>query len=251
MKDQVVNYQLPKLPEKGKAILYIVRPSPFDEDHPYNLFLNSQEPHAEMGCTMPKQYIYFDLTPGEHKIFSKAENWAEINVVAKEGDILFIQQEPTMGLTRTKNKLLTLQDYEGKYYVKNLSRGTFSSNNQQSLQMVSTSSTNAPVAQGADIFIGTIKDGRFAKGVGFSNPNVKLLVASESGEEVIFYVRSDSKVFDAGGNPLHYLEPFRSKGKNVEIEYFIITDATGGEPGRSDFAYEIGHKGVRVMRYLE
>ncbi|OGP88772.1 MAG: hypothetical protein A2031_07130 [Deltaproteobacteria bacterium RBG_19FT_COMBO_43_11] len=144
MKAQIANYQVPKLPEDRKAIVYIVRPSPYDP-HGFNVFLDTQEPNAEMGYTMPKRYIYFDLTPGEHKIFSKAENWAEINVSAKAGDIIFIQQEPTMGVLRPKNKLLILHDDEGKYYVKTLTRGTFSSNNQQNLQTASTASASASV----------------------------------------------------------------------------------------------------------
>ena len=141
MKNQVAGYQLPKLPEKGKAIIYIVRPSPWGVQHAYHLFLNSKEPDAEMGSTMPKQYVYFDIIPGEHKIFSKAENWAEIDVAAKEGDVIFIQQEPALGVIKTKNKLLILQDDEGKYYVKSLTKGTFSSNNVQLSDVTFANST--------------------------------------------------------------------------------------------------------------
>jgi len=102
----------------------------------------------------------------------------------------------------------------------------------------------------ADMFIGTVTGGNMAKGVGFSNLNVKLEVTADNGDKTIFYVRSDSKVIDAGGKQINYLEASRTKGKKVEIEYFTITDATGGDPSRSDFAYEIGQKGILSMRIL-
>ena len=103
----------------------------------------------------------------------------------------------------------------------------------------------------ADTFIGTVTGGNFAKGVGYSNMNVKLEVTADNSDKATFFVRSDSKVIDAGGKQIDYLEAARSKDKKVEIKYFTITDATGGDPSRSDFAYEIGQKGVRELRFLE
>jgi len=103
----------------------------------------------------------------------------------------------------------------------------------------------------ADTFTGTVTGGNFAKGVGFSNMNVKLEVTADNGDKAIFFVRSDSKVIDAGGKQIDYLEASRTKGKKVKIEYFTITDATGGDPSRGDFYYEIGQKGVRVLHCLD
>ena len=111
----------------------------------------------------------------------------------------------------------------------------------------------APVAdqpQVSGTFVGTVTGGNMAKGVGFSNLNVRLFVTQASGEAVVFFVRSDSKVFDASGKAVDYLEASRIKGKRVSIEYFVIQDATGGEPGRTDFAYEIGQRGVSTLRIL-
>ncbi|MFZ1980556.1 MAG: hypothetical protein WAU61_04560 [Smithella sp.] len=102
-----------------------------------------------------------------------------------------------------------------------------------------------------DTYTGTVTGGNFAKGVGFSNINIKLEVTADNSDKAIFFVRSDSKVIDAGGNQIDYLKAAKSKDKKVEIKYFTITDATGGDPSRSDFAYEIGQKGVRVLRFLE
>ena len=58
------------------------------------MFIDNKEPESAMGYNIGGQYIYFNLAHGEHKILSKAENWAEINVSAKAGDVIFIRQEP-------------------------------------------------------------------------------------------------------------------------------------------------------------
>jgi hypothetical protein len=255
MNAQVANYQLPKLPENEKAIVYVVRPSIDCKPYSFSVFIDNLKPETEMGSTKGGQYIYFDLISGEHKIISKVENWntvAEMNVSAKGGDIIFLEQQPDMGFITLNNKLLTLQDYQGKYYVKTLARGIFSNQNQQNALAVEKQ-IQIEQAANADTFIGTIMGGNLtrARSFGFSKLNVKLKVTSESGEQAIFYVRFDSKVFNSSGNPINYLEANHGKDKKVQIQYFIIQDGSGGEPGRSDFDYEIGQKGVLSMRFLD
>lgn len=124
MKAATVTYQLPKLPESGKAIVYAVRPSPVGSLVRFNVFVDDQEAASEMGFTRGSQYIHFNLTPGDHKIYSKAENWAETLVTAKAGDIIFLQQEPSMGIIMARNSLFKIEDFQGKYHVKNLQVGT-------------------------------------------------------------------------------------------------------------------------------
>jgi hypothetical protein len=92
MRAETQSYILPRLPENDKAIIYVVRPSPLGTLIRFNVFLNDQEANSEMGFTRGTQYIYFSVNPGKHKIYSKAENWAETDVDAKSGDIIFIQQ---------------------------------------------------------------------------------------------------------------------------------------------------------------
>ena len=124
MKAEVSTFQVPKLPEPGKAICYVVRPSGLGGLIRFNVFVDDQEGSSEMGYTRSSQYIYFNLTPGEHKIYSKAENWAETQVSVQAGDIVFIQQEPSMGIIMARNNLSKLEEYQGKYYVKMLKIGT-------------------------------------------------------------------------------------------------------------------------------
>jgi hypothetical protein len=124
MKAEIADFTLPKLPEEGKAIAYVVRPSSLGGIIRFNVFVDDKEAESEMGYTRGSQYIYFNLTPGEHHILSKAENWAEMNVSAKAGDIIFIEQEATMGVIMARNNISSIQDFEGKYQVKNLTLGT-------------------------------------------------------------------------------------------------------------------------------
>jgi hypothetical protein len=123
MKADVSNYSLPKLPEPGKAIVYVVRPSSLGTLIRFNVFVDDKEAVSEMGYTRGSEYIYFNLTPGEHQILSKAENWASVNVVAKAGDVVFIHQEPNLGFFMARNELRIPEDYEGKYHVKHLTLG--------------------------------------------------------------------------------------------------------------------------------
>ncbi|MDD2699764.1 MAG: hypothetical protein PHH36_00870 [Sideroxydans sp.] len=250
MRAEVAGYQLPRMPAGGKAIVYVV----FEEDYydmaAFDVFLDGQETASRVGRNHGGQYFFFEMAPGEHKLFSRGEKWAELAVSAKAGEVIFIRQELVFGMMAARVNLLRLDEVEGKYYVSKLKRG----------EAVQPLATNRPAtsAQGttagtavSDTFIGIVTGGNMAKGIGFSNLNVKLFVTPAEGGPVVFFVRSDSKVYDAGGREIDYLEASRTKGKKVEIRYFVIQDATGGEPGRSDFAYEIGEKGARTLHILE
>lgn len=124
MKAEVASFKLPKLPDAGKAMAYVVRPSPLGSFVRFNVFVDDQEAASEMGFTRGSQYIYFHLTPGEHKIYSKAENWAETQVSVKAGDIVFIQQDPSIGVIMSRNAIAQVEEYQGKYHVKTLTVGS-------------------------------------------------------------------------------------------------------------------------------
>jgi len=124
MKAETANFQVPKLPEEGKAMVYVVRPSALGGLVRFNVFLDDQEAASEMGYTRSSQYVYFSVQPGTHKIYSKAENWAEMEVKAEAGDVIFIQQEPTVGVIMARNNLFKLEETPGKYHVKTLTPGT-------------------------------------------------------------------------------------------------------------------------------
>ncbi|MBI5275905.1 MAG: DUF2846 domain-containing protein [Burkholderiales bacterium] len=124
MKAEIATFQLPKTPEPGKALVYVVRPSSLGTLIRFNVFVDDQEAASEMGYTRGSQYIYFHVTPGKHRILSKAENWAEAEITANAGDVIFIQQEPAMGVIMARNSISRVDDIQGKYFVKKLELGT-------------------------------------------------------------------------------------------------------------------------------
>ena len=125
MRKETADFQLPKLPEAGKAIAYVVRPSPLGPLIRFNVFVDDQEATSEMGWNRGAQYIYFNLEPGTRKILSQAENLAELSVTVNAGDIVVIQQDTNMGFIMARNSLQPLAlDPQGKYLVKTLSPGT-------------------------------------------------------------------------------------------------------------------------------
>ncbi len=125
MADDIVNFTLPKLPEDGKAIVYVVRPTPMlGVAVRFNVFLDDKKPASEMGYNRSAEYIYFDVTPGVHTILSKAENWAEVQIDAKPNDIFFIQQDVQMGIVMARNTICIVDDVVGKYNVKHTTLGT-------------------------------------------------------------------------------------------------------------------------------
>jgi Protein of unknown function (DUF2846) len=124
MKAEVATFQLPKPPPPDKAIVYVVRPSSLGGMVRFNVFLDDEQPASEMGFTRSSQYIHFNVAPGKHRLYSKAETAAEIEIDAKAGDIFFIQQEPSMGIIMARNSLMKLEELPGKYHVKTLTLGT-------------------------------------------------------------------------------------------------------------------------------
>jgi hypothetical protein len=125
MKKETQNFNLPKLPEQGKALVYVVRPELLGFATKFNVYIDDEQASSEMGYTRGQQYIYFNVKPGKHEIKSLAENWASVNIDAKEGDIIFLEQEVKVGVVYARNALYN--DYTqlaGKYRVKTLKLGT-------------------------------------------------------------------------------------------------------------------------------
>jgi hypothetical protein len=124
MMSEIQDFQLPYLPTKENAIVYVVRPHIGAGFVRFNVFVDNKDNESEVGYTRNEQYIFFYLAPGEHTIFSKAENWAKVDVVVKGGDIIFIKQNPAFGAFMARNTLTVIESNEGKYHVKMLKEGT-------------------------------------------------------------------------------------------------------------------------------
>jgi hypothetical protein len=124
MQDEARGFKLPAQPREGQAMIYVVRSSPLGGAVRFNVHLNDKSDDVEMGYTRASQYIYFAVRPGRHVIYSKAENWAEIEISLAEGQVAFIRQDVEIGVLMARNNLSRLEDYEGRYFVKTLTPGT-------------------------------------------------------------------------------------------------------------------------------
>lgn len=78
MRADVAGYQLPKLPAAGKAIVYVVFVEGWYGSIGFDVFLDGQTSLYAVGRNRGGQYFHFELEPGEHRLFSKGERWAEL-----------------------------------------------------------------------------------------------------------------------------------------------------------------------------
>ncbi len=124
MQAAVSGYELPAKAPSDMGMVYIVRPDTVGALIRFNVFLDDKEAESEMGYTRGDQYIYFFADEGHHTISSKAENWADIDVDIKAGEVTYIRQHPEMGIIMARNSLSQLSKLEGKYFVKETGQGT-------------------------------------------------------------------------------------------------------------------------------
>jgi len=123
MQEQIAGFELPVKPDKNKALIYVVRPSSVGALIAFNVFLDNTEDAAEMGFNRGSGYIYFYVKPGMHKLFSKAENTAEIEMNTAANVVYYIRQDVHMGLIMARNELVSIDEVEGKYHIKNTTVG--------------------------------------------------------------------------------------------------------------------------------
>lgn len=124
IQSELQGFELPQQPSENESMVYVVRPEMTGTLVRFNVFLNDQESESEVGHTRGSQHIYFPVEPGQHTVYSKAENWASIDVDVAPGEIVFIRQHAKMGLVMARNTLSLLEAMEGEYFVKETSPGT-------------------------------------------------------------------------------------------------------------------------------
>ncbi len=124
MKAAIKDFDLPVLPQIGKAVVYVVRPSNAFKQDSFKVYIDDKQHESEIGYTKGLQYIYFSIEPGRHTVLSKAENWAEKVINVQAGEIIYIQQVAERGTMMARNSLYSPFDYQGKYYVKVLKLGS-------------------------------------------------------------------------------------------------------------------------------
>jgi hypothetical protein len=125
MQKEIEGFELPKRPQADKGMIYILRPSSLGGIVRFNVHVDSKEENSEIGYTRGGQYLFFDVSPGQHEIWSNAENWGQLIVNVEKGKVAYIKQNPKMGIMFARNKLSQIDEVEGKYHVKKLNLGTF------------------------------------------------------------------------------------------------------------------------------
>ncbi|SNY98970.1 Protein of unknown function [Halomonas sp. hl-4] len=124
LQNELQGFKLPQQPHADEGMVYVVRPEMTGTLVRFNVFLNDQEDSSEVGHTRGSEHIYFPVEPGQHTIYSKAENWASVDVDVSPGETVFIRQHAKMGLVMARNSLSLLEAMEGEYFVKETSPGT-------------------------------------------------------------------------------------------------------------------------------
>jgi len=120
-------FQLPGQSDKeaGKAMVYVVRPSSVGALIRFNVFVdNTKEDTLEAGFTRGGQHFWFNIGPSPRKLLSVAENTAEIEIDFKADSIYFVRQDASMGFVMARNKLVQIDEVEGKYSLKKTELGT-------------------------------------------------------------------------------------------------------------------------------
>lgn len=125
MAKETTGYVLPQKSEPGSAIVYIYRSFGGGGAWKFTAFLDGKDADSEMGSTYVGQYVYFYVSPGKHVIYSGSpENWAEINIDVKEGDVVFLRQNTAAISLLSRVSLELLTEIEGKYKIKDCELGT-------------------------------------------------------------------------------------------------------------------------------
>lgn len=118
-------FDLPGQREPGKASVYIVRPSGVGTLIRFNVFVDKLDVDTlEAGFTRGREYLHFNVGPGQRTIFSVAENTATMTLGFRPDSTYFIRQDAQMGFVMARNSLALMDSVEGKYYVRRTTPGT-------------------------------------------------------------------------------------------------------------------------------
>lgn len=126
MKAELSGYSLPLNPDNENGVVFIVRPGIGAPAVSFDVYLDSKEKSKMIGFNGPDEYLFVPLKPGKYTIYSKAENWAEIELNIEANQWVFLKQTPKIGILFARNDLSKIDDLSGKYFVKNLKVGKFS-----------------------------------------------------------------------------------------------------------------------------
>lgn len=110
------------LPDPGKAVVYIVRPSIYAFAIPMRVDVDS----FQVGWLPTKAFLYTILDAGEHNFSSRSENEFHLKLSLEPGKVYYIEEDAKMGWVYARTKLKVISEEAGK---KELSKCGLSSSN--------------------------------------------------------------------------------------------------------------------------
>ena len=90
------------VPAEGKAVIYLFRNSPPSAGWTIPVTLDGNA----MGVTGAQTYFRWEVSPGEHVIISKTNDWSGLVVDAESGHTYYIWQDIGIGLFVPTSRLL-------------------------------------------------------------------------------------------------------------------------------------------------
>lgn len=102
-------HPVPEAPA-DKALIFVIRPTLWGNKIQTKLAVDGQWKGVNRG----NNYFFFTLDPGEHYFCSDAENRSVLALNVEAGKTYYLQQKIRVGLWKARNKLVVLDEAEGK-----------------------------------------------------------------------------------------------------------------------------------------
>jgi len=93
-----------------KAMVYVIRPTMMGNKIQTKLAVDG----TWIGVNRGNNYFFFTLDPGEHYLCSKSENSSLLLLKVEAGKTYYLQQKIKMGFMKARNKLVLIDEAEGK-----------------------------------------------------------------------------------------------------------------------------------------
>ena len=97
-------------PPADKALVYVIRPTMMGNKVQTKLAVDQKW----VGVNRGDNYFFLLLAPGEHYFCSQAENHSVLALKMEAGKTYYLQQKIRMGFMKAGNKLVQLDEAEGK-----------------------------------------------------------------------------------------------------------------------------------------
>lgn len=97
-------------PPADKALVFVIRPTMWGNKIQTKLAVDGQW----VGTNRGDNYFFFTLEPGEHHFCSDSENRSLLSLKVEAGKTYYLQQKIKVGLWKARNKLVVLDEAEGK-----------------------------------------------------------------------------------------------------------------------------------------